>query len=257
MRLKMLEAGAGEPVALLHGLFGQGRNFGLVQRNLSERHRVLALDLRNHGDSPHEARMDYPAMAGDVAETLRAAEARPAAVLGHSMGGKVAMMLALTDPGAVSRLVVADIAPRGYRPTFGAYAAAMRAIPLRPGLTRKEADAALVEAVPETGVRAFLLQNLDLAAEPPRWRIGLDEIAAAMDDIVGWPDLPAGARYDGPVLILRGESSDYIRPRDEDGIRALFPRARFATVAKAGHWLHAENPAGFLEALTPFLEDRA
>ncbi len=256
MRLNVLETGEGPPVALLHGLFGQARNFGALTRALAARHRVLALDLRNHGDSPHDPRMDYPAMAGDVAETMAALGARPAAVLGHSMGGKAAMALALSDPGAVSQLAVSDIAPVAYPPHFAAYVAAMRKLPLREGLSRREADAALLAAVPEAGVRAFLLQNLRLGS-PPRWRIGLEEIAAGLSAIGGW-EAPTGARFDGPTLFVRGERSDYVRPGHEPAIRALFPHAAFATVEKAGHWLHAENPAGFLEAIESFLAgDRA
>ena len=157
MRLDVIEAGEGAPLVLLHGLFGQAGNFGAVQKVLAGNgRRVLALDLRNHGASPHAAGMDYAAMAADVAETLRALGAAPADVVGHSMGGKVAMMLALAHPGVVSRLVVVDIAPVAYPPAFRPYAEAMQALPLAPGLTRKAADAALATAVPSAGVRGFL-----------------------------------------------------------------------------------------------------
>lgn len=254
MRLSATENGRGSPVALLHGLFGQARNFGAVAKALAAQHRVLALDLRNHGDSAHDPRMDYPAMAADVGETLGVLGARPAAVVGHSMGGKAAMTLALRDPGAVRRLVVSDIAPASYPPGFRSYAAAMRALPLLPGTSRRDVDAALAPAVPEAGVRAFLLQNLDFAAAPPRWRIGLEEIAAALPLIEGW-DAPPGARFDGPALFVRGERSDYVRSEHEEPIRASFPRAEFRTVAGAGHWVHAENPSGFIEAIADFLAE--
>ena len=258
MKLAVTEAGAGAgqgmPVVLLHGLLGAGQNFGAVQKALAARgHRVLALDLRNHGGSPHAATMSYPEMAADVGETLRAEGAWPAAVIGHSMGGKTAMALALTQPEGVARLLVADIAPVTYpTPLFARYVAAMRAIPLRPGLARREADAALAEAVPNPGLRGFLLQNLVFAAAPPRWRVALDVIAAEMGAIGGWPDLPG--RFDGRVLVLAGDASDYIRPEHHAVFTRLFPAAHFATI-KAGHWLHAENPAAFLEQVTAFLED--
>ncbi|MFC0407543.1 alpha/beta fold hydrolase [Roseomonas elaeocarpi] len=244
---------SGTPVVLLHGLFGQARNFGLIQREIAARAKVISLDLRNHGESPHAAGMDYRALAEDVADTLRAAGAVPAAVLGHSMGGKVAMTLALRAPEVVRRLVVADIAPVTYPPFFRSYAEAMLSLPLRAGMTRREAEAHLASVVGEAGVRAFLLQNLDLAAPQPRWRIGLREISEALPEIEGWPELAEGTRYDGPVLFLRGGRSDYVQPEYEERIRALFPRVEFATVEKAGHWVHAEDPVGFLAAVTPFL----
>jgi len=252
MRLNTVEMGAGAPVVLLHGLFGAAQNWGAIQKRLATGHRVLALDLRNHGASPPGPSMDYPVMAEDVAETLTALGALPATVVGHSMGGKVAMALALSRPQAVARLAVADIAPVAYPPALRAYVTAMRELPLSPGMTRREADAALAAAVPEAGIRAFLLQNLRFGADAPAWRLGLDEIAAAMPSIEGFPEFDA--RYEGPALFLSGERSDYIRPEHQGLIRALFPAARFATVPAAGHWVHAENPEGFLTLLEPFLD---
>ncbi|MBU8537584.1 alpha/beta fold hydrolase [Falsiroseomonas tokyonensis] len=252
MRLAVTAMGQGSAVVLLHGLLGAGQNFGAVQKQLAaDGFRVLALDLRNHGASPHAPGMDYAAMAADVAETLQAEGAWPAAVIGHSMGGKVAMALALARPEGVARLMVADIAPVTYpTPLFTAYVAAMRAMELRPGLTRREADAALAPAVPAAPLRAFLLQNLDFAQTPPAWRIGLEEIAAGMPQIGGWPDLPG--RYEGRVLVLAGDKSDYIRPEHAPLFRRLFPAASHASIP-AGHWLHAENPQAFLAAARDFL----
>lgn len=249
--LHAIEAGDGPPLALLHGLFGTARNFGTIQRRLAGRFRTLAIDLRNHGASPHAAGMDYSVMAADVRETLDARDALPAALMGHSMGGKVAMRLALERPEAVSRLVVGDIAPVVHEPHFRAFTQAMHALALPPGLTRAAADAMLAPAVPDAAVRAFLLQNLRVGAQP-EWRIGLDAIAAGLPDIEGWPD--AGARvYPGPALFVAGERSDYIRPEYRPAIRALFPAARFATLKDAGHWLHADNPDGFVALLEGFL----
>ena len=246
MILHAVEAGEGPSVALLHGLFGQGRNLGAVQRGLASRHRVLALDLRNHGASPHDAVMSYPAMAGDVLETLAERGALPVALVGHSMGGKVAMQVALQRPEAVRRLLVADIAPVAYRAGgFHAYAAAMAA--LLPG-PASAADQALAEAVPDAAVRAFLLQN---RRPDGSWRIGLPEIARALPAIEGW-DPPARARYEGPALFLRGERSGYVREEHRPAIRALFPAARFVTLREAGHWVHADNPAGFLQIVQAF-----
>ena len=251
MILHATESGEGPPVALLHGLFGSARNLGAVQRALAARFRVLALDLRNHGSSPHAPAMDYPAMAADVLETLDQRAALPAALVGHSMGGKAAMVAALLHPGQVERLVVADIAPVAYQHHNGELAAALAALPLSPGLTRAAADAALAETVPDAGLRAFLLQNLTPGAHPA-WRIGLHEIAAAMPAIEGW-DAPPVAEYRGPTLFVSGAASDYVRPEHRPTIRALFPAARFVTLKHAGHWLHADNPTGFISVLEVFL----
>ena len=251
MILHAIESGQGDPLLLLHGLFGSARNFGTVQRAFAQGHRVIALDLRNHGGSPHDVDMRYATMAADVLETLGRLDALPATLLGHSMGGKVAMQVALTQPDAIARLVVADIAPVSYPPHYRAIAAAMASLKLLPGTTRTEADVALADAVPDAGMRAFLLQNLQLGASP-EWRIGLREIVAALPEIAGWSAPPA-ALYPGPTLVLAGANSDYIQPSHRPAIRALFPNARFVTLKNAGHWLHADNPSGFIAVVEAFL----
>lgn len=244
MRLTVHGEGSGsETVVLLHGLFGSARNLGGLQRALAARFRVLALDLRNHGDSSHAPGMGYAVMAQDVLETLDGAW--PAAILGHSMGGKVAMAIALEQPARVRRLLVADIAPVGYPSHFGAYVAAMLQVPA--GATRREADAALAAAVPDPAVRGFLLHNFRSGVG---WRVGLPEIAAALPEIEAWSET---GRYDGPTLFLTGARSGYVKPRDHPAIRALFPAATFAAIADAGHWLHAEQPVAFNEAVAGFL----
>jgi esterase len=252
MILHAVEAGSGYPVALLHGLFGSARNLGVVQRALASQYRVLALDLRNHGASLHADAMDYPAMAADVLETLEQCAALPAALVGHSMGGKAAMMAALLHPDLVSRLVVGDIAPFAYQHHNAELARALAGLTLSPELTRAAADATLAEAVPDPGLRAFLLQNLVPGAHPA-WRIGLREIAAAMPVIEGWAAPPPGAAYRGPTLFVSGAASDYVRPEHRSVIRALFPRAHFVRLKGAGHWLHADNPTGFVSVIQAFL----
>ena len=251
MILNGSELGSGPPVALLHGLFGSAVNFGTVQKRLAERYRVISLDLRNHGQSPHAPFMSYPAMAEDVLETLRSRNALPCALVGHLMGGKVAMAAALEAPGAVSRLLVADIAPAIYPPLFRGYAEAMAAMPLAADLTRIAADRFLAATVDNPGIRAFLLQNLRFGAESS-WRIGLDAIINALPQIEGWPELDEGA-YLGQVLFVAGARSDYIRAEHRPIIRELFPSARFAVLKNAGHWLHADNPEGFVSLVDAFL----
>ncbi len=245
MRLVVHAAGTGPVVVLLHGLFGSARNLGGVQRALAPQYRVLALDLRNHGNSPHAEGMDYATMAADVLETLEAEGALPAAIMGHSMGGKVAMRLALTAPDQVRRLAVADIAPVNYPSHFGAYAAAMLTVP--PDATRPEANAILAPVVEDPTMRSFLLHNF----RPGHgWRIGLPEIVAAMPRIEAWDGT---ASYPGPTLFIAGARSNYVKPENHQSIRALFPAARFVAIKDAGHWLHAEQPDAFAATLAAFL----
>lgn len=249
MILHGTEAGQGPAVVLLHGLFGSAPNLGVLARRLAATRRVVSLDLRNHGASPHAAGMSYPEMAADVAETLDSRGIGAAAVVGHSMGGKVAMALALGHGARVERLLVSDIAPQRYPPHFRDIAAAMAAIPLRPGLLRAEADAFLRDAAPDPSVRGFLLQNLRFGPQPA-WRIGLAEIRDALPAIEGWDVTGA---YPGPVLAVRGERSDYVNDEGRAALRSVFPQARVLTVRHAGHWLHADQPEAFATVVEGFL----
>ena len=252
MILNVLVAGAGAPVVLRHGLFGAAKNLGQIARALSTRSEVHSLDLRNHGGSPRAGRMDYPAMAADVAQTMAAQGLPAAAIVGHSMGGKVAMTLALTQPALVERLAVLDIAPVSYVDGFDAYVRAMQAIPLTPQLTRHDAQAALAADVAAPALRQFLLNSLVLGPAP-HWRLGLSEIAAALPDLTAWADPPAARPYPGPALFLNGADSDYVGRRAEAPIARLFPNAIRRTIEGAGHWLHAEQPAAVIAALEEFL----
>ena len=246
MRLVFREAGQGSPVVLLHGLFGSARNLGGVARALAATHRVVSIDLRNHGDSPHAAGMGYDTMAEDVAETMDGAGLGTAAILGHSMGGKVAMRLSLSAPNRVSRLVVADIAPVAYPSHFGGFARAMAAVPA--DMSRPAADAMLVAEVPDAAIRSFLLHNFRPGVG---WRVGLEEIIASLPRIETW-DAESGS-YPRPTLFVTGARSDYVKPKDRPAILRLFPAARFVTIKDAGHWLHAEQPAAFNATVAAFL----
>lgn len=253
--LESLEFGAGRPVIILHGLFGSARNWATIARRLGESRRAIALDLRNHGGSPWTDAMDYPAMAADVRDAI--APFGRSAVVGHSMGGKTAMTLALLYPGLVERLAVVDIAPVAYSGRHhGDYIRAMRGLDLSHVSRRAEAEAGLKAGIPDPALRAFLLQNLVIGETGgPGWRLNLAALERALPDIMGWPeDLLAGRRYDGPVQVLAGERSDYVHPEHHDRIRAYFPRAEIVAVPAAGHWPHAEQPEAFLRLLQPFLE---
>jgi len=242
------------PVVLLHGLFGRARNLGYFQRRLGATRRTLAIDLRNHGESPHGA-MDYTSMAYDLVETLAHHDALPAIIVGHSMGGKAAMTLALNSPEMVHGLLVADIPPA--RTGHGQFALAETMLRLRfpDHLNRAGADALLAPVIPNADVRALMAQNIR-TGDDPGWIIGLREIAESMTNIESWPYIPEGFKYDGPTLFLAGANSPYIRPEHYAVMRRLFPAYRLELIEKAGHWLHTENPARFAELLEAFVASR-
>jgi pimeloyl-ACP methyl ester carboxylesterase len=253
LELAAAEYGEGPPLAILHGLFGSGRNWASMAQRLAAGRRVIALDLRNHGASPWADAMGYEEMAEDVRATLHALGLHRFALLGHSMGGKAAMALALRHPAEVERLVVVDIAPVAYQPHHRGLVQAMRDLDLHGIRRRAEADALLAPSVPDAAERAFLLQNLVFENGRARWRLNLAAIERAMPDLVGFPASPAGAVYSGPALFVAGGASDYLLPRYEPEIRRRFPQARIARIPNAGHWVHAEQPAAFLDIVAPFL----
>lgn len=246
------QPGGHPPVVFLHGLFGRARNMGFLQRQVSRTHRTLALDLRNHGESPHGP-MDFPLMVEDVVETLRANEALPAILVGHSMGGKVAMIMALQYPELVAGILIGDMAPA--RTGFGqaALAEAMLHIHFPDQLDRQQADQLLAKDIPNRSVRDLMLQNVRLGTEPG-WQIGLQDITNSMTNIENWPYVPEGYVYEGPTLFLRGEHSPYIGKDHEPVMRRLFPNYRLETIPDAGHWLHADNPRLFSEKMLGFIE---
>nr|WP_156429036.1 alpha/beta fold hydrolase [Paracoccus aminovorans] len=254
MMLNMIETGVDSslpPVLLAHGLFGSGRNLGGLARRLAETRRVISVDMRNHGDSFHDPDHSYPALAQDLARVIEASGGK-ADVLGHSMGGKAAMTLALTRPERVRRLVVMDIAPFAYGHSQTDLVDAMQAVDLTGLRLRSDADARLAAHVSDPGVRAFLLQSLDLKADPPRWKFNLDALRDQMPLLVGWPEIAPGG-FDGPALFLAGAESDYCRAPQAEAIRRHFPQAEIRVIAGAGHWLHADRPAEVAAAVEAFL----
>jgi pimeloyl-ACP methyl ester carboxylesterase len=236
---------------IAHGLYGSGRNWGVIARRLADRREVVAVDMRNHGDSPRFPTDGYPEMAEDLAEVIETLGA-PVDLLGHSMGGKAAMQLALTRPDLIRRLVVADIAPVAYSHDQTHNARAMASLDLSRITTRAEADAALAQHIDDPALRAFFLQSLDLRHRPPRWKLNLQVLEAEMPKIVGWPGTQG--TFNHPTLFLTGAESHYVRPEHREPIKALFPKARFAKIPGAGHWLHAEKPRAFEETVRAFLD---
>jgi esterase len=243
----------GPPVVILHGLLGSARNWTSVARQLAPTHRVFALDLRNHGRSPWADTMSFEEMADDVSAFIGRHDLGPAALIGHSLGGKVAMRLALTRGGLVERLLVVDVAPVAYAHSFGPFVAAMQQVDLAAVHQRADAEAQLERRIPEVGFRNFLLQNLIRTNGGYAWRVNLEALAANMPDLLGFPALPDGAVYRGPTLFVAGGRSSYIKPEHRPLIERLFPGAEHGVIEGAGHWVHAERPAEFLDRVRAFL----
>jgi pimeloyl-ACP methyl ester carboxylesterase len=245
---------SGERVVFLHGLFGQGRNFTQVAKALVPELRSTLVDLPNHGRSPWTGSVDYTDVADTVATWLRAAyDGEPVHLVGHSMGGKVAMLLALRHPELVDRLVVVDIspAPSGGAGEFEHLLTSLTGLDLGGLQRRSDADEQLAEAIPDERVRGFLLQNLRSADGGWRWQADLDLLLRELPTIAGFPDVEA--TFDHPVLWMAGERSGYVRPEHEARMRELFPTTYTVTVKGAGHWVHSEQPEAFVSALRYFL----
>lgn len=246
----------GERVVFLHGLFGQGKNFTQVAKALQPELRSLLVDLPNHGRSSWTDRVDYADMADSVADFLRSdfAAEGPVHLVGHSMGGKVAMVLALRHPELIDRLVVVDITPG---PSDGAgefehLLGSLASIDLATIDRRSEADEALRELIPSPTIRGFLLQNLR-AGDDDRytWQANLDVLRRDLSTIGDFPTMDV--TFDRPVLWMSGENSPYVQGEDEAEMRRLFPRTRLVTIKGAGHWVHSEQPTSFVSALRVFL----
>ncbi len=238
---------------LLHGLLGSSANWHGIARRLASDYYVIVPDLRNHGTSPHADGVDYPAMSGDLMELMDEHGLDSALLIGHSMGGKVAMWLSLQQPERIEGLVVADIAPVRYEHRFDDLFRALRSIDLGNLRNRGEADASLAAILNDPGLRQYLLQNLTRLGERWRWRINLDALEAGMEEVVGFPQVAPGTEYPGPALFIYGTASDYVRAEYQPQIHALFPHARLRAVPGAGHWLYSEQPEAFLSGLRGFV----
>jgi pimeloyl-ACP methyl ester carboxylesterase len=257
--LHALEVGeTGRRVVFLHGLFGQGRNFHQIAKALVPEFRSVLVDLPNHGRSPWTESVSYSDMADAVADLLqgRYAGEEPSHVVGHSMGGKVAMLLALRHPELVDRLVVVDISPTRSEGSdeFGHLLDSLSALDVATLERRADADAALAGPIPDERVRSFLLQNLRPGADGFSWQANLAVLRRDLDAIGGFPEMTGS--FDHPVLWIAGDRSPYIRPEHGDQMRRLFPRTTAVTLKGAGHWVHSEQPEAFVSALRVFLAGR-
>jgi len=229
---------------IVHGLFGSARNWNVIAKRLSDSRQVVTVDQRNHGESPWFDSHSYADMASDLAEVITHIGG-PVDLIGHSMGGKAAMVLAGTQPALVNRLLVADIAPVAYAHSQMSVLEAARATDLN---VKSRSD--LNIPVEDAGVAAFLAQSVDIKEK--RWKLNLDVLAKDMDAILGFP--PLDQPFDGPTLFLSGGASDYVLPSHRAAVKALFPAAKFAKIPQAGHWLHAEKPREFEAAVRYFMD---
>jgi pimeloyl-ACP methyl ester carboxylesterase len=254
--LNYREYGAGAPLVVAHGVFGSSRNWTSIARALARQRRVIALDLRNHGQSGAAASMSYPEMAADVADTLDALDLPAVALLGHSMGGKTLMQFALEHRDRAQLLIVVDVAPVAFPPAhvrqFERIVDALLDLPIAEIDTRADADQRLARSVSDPATRGFLLQNLERTEKGWRWRIDLHAIRAGLPNVMSFPGW-SGPSYAGPTLFLRGGRSVGVLPEHEARIRALFPRSRIETIADAGHNPHTETPGQFLAQVEAFL----
>ncbi|HSH09715.1 MAG TPA: alpha/beta fold hydrolase, partial [Oceanipulchritudo sp.] len=245
------------PLLLLHGLLGSSRNWQSAGRMLAESLRVYALDLRNHGESPHHDQLDYPIMAADVLAWMDTVGLARIHICGHSMGGKVAMYLACRYPERFTSLTVVDIAPRAYPPRWEKEFATMRRMPVTGFTRRSEAEEWLEEEVRDWGFRKFLVSNLERAPEGGfRWMVNLAILQAALPNL--FQQIPQdGQRYEGPTLFIRGGNSRFIEDEDMELIRRFFPFFELETIPEAGHNVHFDQPQAFVEALKAHVREAA
>jgi pimeloyl-ACP methyl ester carboxylesterase len=251
MKLFFRELGQGQPMVIMHGIFGSSDNWLTQARMFSSHYRVFTLDLRNHGQSPHDQQFDYPAMVNDLVEFIDDHRLEQPIVIGHSMGGKVAMNFAVAHPEKLSKLIVVDISPKPYNLEHYVILDGLKSIAIDSVTTRTEADEALTPFVPEPDVRQFLLKNLQRKSEGGfSWKINLPVIGKNLSNI--GLDLHYPGKFEKPVLFIRGGRSKYVRDTDMTRITEIFPTATLETL-DTGHWVQAEKPKEFVELVSRWL----
>ncbi|MGB3848936.1 MAG: alpha/beta fold hydrolase [Tunicatimonas sp.] len=243
------------PVIILHGVFGTSDNWQTFGKALAERRRVVLVDQRNHGQSPHSTEFNYPAMADDLKMLIEQEQLNDPVVLGHSMGGKTAMFFAVQHPALLSKLIVVDIAPRAYSPHHQAVLDAFAAVDIDHIQSRTEAEDQMKSLVAERGVRQFLLKNLQRTDDGFAWKLNLPVIRDNIEAVGA--AVPNDEAVEIPALFVRGAKSDYIQEEDQELIKRIFPQARTINIEEAGHWVHAEQPNALLEAVNSFLDEPA
>ncbi len=249
---------SGSNILILHGLFGHRGNWQSIATHLSQHHQVYALDLRNHGLSPHSNQMSYQHMIEDVSHFITQHKLDDVNIIGHSMGGKVAMYLALNKPQLIKSLVIADIAPVNYQHNFSNIMNALLQVPLTRIKSRKEADNYLSSKISNKNFRQFLLHSLHLEKPSLKgngnyWKFNLQILNESVNDLVAFPAIPPKRKYSGKCLFISGQNSDYINERNKKNIKSFFPNSKIVTVKGAGHLLHAEKTELVKSILSAFL----
>jgi len=252
MELNFKKLGSGHPMVILHGLLGTLDNWITLGRQFSKDFTVYLVDLRNHGLSPHSEEFTYDAMMQDILDLMEAEGIEKPILLGHSMGGKVAMSLALTNPTKISKLIVADIDAKAYHVQHEQILEGLNALPINKLSSRKEADDELAKYVDEFGIRQFLLKNLDRTSAGFSWKMNLPVITREIEKV--GVEIGEGQSTDLPTLFIRGANSNYIKDENWTALKEKFPNAELKTIQNAGHWLHAEQPEEFYKIVMEFVK---
>lgn len=253
--MNYVTSGSGDPVILIHGLFGNLDNLKSLAKVLETQFQVIRVDLPNHGLSPHWSNMDYPTLAKSVIDLMDHLNLKSAKLVGHSMGGKVAMAAALLYPSRIDAIVVADIAPVTYQPRHQTVFAGLTSLVLDQHTTRQSALSHLIEAGIESSVAQFLLKNLQRTENGFEWKMNLSGLIDSYDRIIAWqlPNDEKHLQYNKPCLFIRGGESDYVTAEHRDEIIAQFPSVSVKTLNGTGHWLHAQKPEIFNRIVTEFV----
>ena len=253
MLLNYKEIGNGPPIFILHGLFGSSDNWSTISKSLQDHYRIILPDLRNHGNSPKSDVWNYKVMVEDIIELYNLLNIQSAMVVGHSMGGKVAMELCLNNENLVDKLVVVDIAPKYYPVHHDHILKALNSLDLKTITSRNQAEASLAKQIHDGGVRNFLLKNIGRNSDGFYWKINLEVITKNIEQ-VGKSQV-VDKPIETPTLFVRGSESNYIEDQDMTHIRSMFSNVKLATVKNAGHWVHSEKPAEISEMLKYFFNN--
>ena len=255
MKLNFKKSGSGDPLLILHGLFGSLDNWATLAKKLAEKYTVYLIDQRNHGHSPHADEFNYEVMSDDLSELIKNESLNKVNIIGHSMGGKTAMLYATLNPDKVNKLIVVDIAPKEYPVTHDDIIKALQSVDLKNITERNEADAQLQKKIDDESTRQFLLKSLyrkNNSESKFAWKFNLEAISNHIENV--GEALPQNAIFDGDTLFINGANSDYITKKDYDLIHYHFPNSKIVTIKNAGHWVHAEQPEELFKTVTEFID---